>query len=133
MSKVFSVVELSLPNDETVCESFIVPGIPRDEIENDGVCIDQPSEYGRTPDDFAYDRMYTAPEIHVLYTAYCYGSGQTESPDNEEMLALAIIFHDGGDIAEAFGQVLDMVESGHFTCENPFYVEDDPEDEEDEE
>lgn len=128
MSKVFSVTTLSIPGKEAVCETFIVPGIPRDDVDNDGAEIANPCEYGRNPDDFMYDHMYDAREIKVEYVAYLYGDGGIpESPSENELQALARIWHEDGEITEAFSQATEHLESGHFTMPNPFWVDDDDE------
>lgn len=122
MTKVFSILTLSTIDGRN-SESFIVPGIPHDEIETEGVEIENPSTYCRDPEDFLYDNEFEE-RIHAEYAAYCYGCGQTEGPSGNELLALALIFSDAGEITEAFTASLDSLESGHFTADNPFYMED---------
>lgn len=130
MSKTFSVVTLFAHGS---MEKFVYPGIVTPDIHNTGVSIDNPSAYSGTPDDFLYDNM-AVELIDVEYVAHCYGSGDSEDPSEDEMLAIALILHENGDLAQALDQVIDVVETGKFKAENPFYlgVEDDDEEEDEE-
>lgn len=123
MSKTFSVLTLSTI-DGSCSESFIYPGIPEHVIHAVGVEIENPSLYGRDPDDFMYDHE-DQKDIHVEYTAYSYGRGASKPLTEFEQLAIALIFNDAGEITDAFTAFLEPVESARFTTDNPFYEEPD--------
>lgn len=125
MSKIFSVITLRAGN---ASEEFVIPGIPHEELHADGVETASPSSYGRDPDDFMYDHM-EHKHLTCEYAAYSYGSGQTADPDENELLAIAIIKSHGGEIEETFWTPLEPVELDRITIVNPYYTDEDEDDE----
>lgn len=131
MSKVFSFVTLSTPTG-SFTEEFITPGIPQPDCLGasigDGISVEDPGEYGRDPDDFFYDKD-DFREIIVEYTAYSFGVGQSEDPSGKELQALALIFGDPGSaLYDVLYPIFDVVQTGHFTAHNPFWEDEDDED-----
>lgn len=119
MSKTFSMLTLSTI-DDSCSESFICPGIPYSVIHTKCVEIKSPSLCGRRPDDFMRDHD-DQQDIRVEYAAYSYGGGAAKTLTENETLAIALIFNDAGEIADAFGAFIDPVESASFITDNPFY------------
>lgn len=119
MSKTFSVLTLSTI-DDSCSESFICPGIPDRVFHAKGIGIENPYPYGRKPDDFMYDHK-DQQDIRAEYAAYSYGRGASKTLTENEMLAIALIFNDAGEITDAFDAFLNPVESASFITDNPYH------------